>query len=293
MFYQNYIMKLFFKNLKNAKLYYLFFCIIYISLLLCSCTISVEERIRKADQIFLGSNFKKVLINSGNFVLTTYQNITNNNSPYIFYVEGDGFPLINPYSISDNPTPVNHVLLRLVRLDPRDNIIYIARPCQFTDPSLNDLCKYSKYWIDARMSLEVVDSMASAIRQIAKDRPIKLIGFSGGGGIVMLLVPQLKNIQNIITIAGNLDISEFAKLRKSKPISESLNPIDFIEQTKNIPQLHISGGKDKVVPVSIRDKFVEYSNSRCVKKLTIDNATHARGWEQVWNKILKMPISCD
>ena len=33
---------------------------------------------------------------------------------------------------SDNPTPVNPMLLKLATMDKRPNIVYIARPCQYT-----------------------------------------------------------------------------------------------------------------------------------------------------------------
>ena len=44
-------------------------------LLFSSCTPSVNQRISDADRILINSPFKKVLVRSGNFVLTTYQKI--------------------------------------------------------------------------------------------------------------------------------------------------------------------------------------------------------------------------
>jgi hypothetical protein len=268
------------------------FYLIIILLFVASCTPTVKERIMKADGLAYGSKFKKILVDSGGFVLTTYQKISDQNSPYIFYIEGDGFISRDIHTISENPTPLSPIMLELTILDNRKNVIYIARPCQYTDMSFNKLC-INKYWTDSRMSEEVVNSIANSIKKIAGNNKISLIGFSGGGGIAILVAPKLNHVQNIITIAGNLDIKEFAKFHKSKSISDSLNPVDYIDQVKNIPQLHISGGKDKIVPILIADKFVKAAKSKCVKQITIDSSSHGKGWSLVWQDILKRDINCD
>jgi hypothetical protein len=266
------------------------FCLL---LILSSCTPSVNQRISDADRILINSPFKKVLVRSGNFVLTTYQKISDIDSPYIFYIDGDGFVRRNIETISENPTPINPIVIRLASLDPRNNIIYLARPCQYTDLSLNSLCRNNKYWTESRMSEEIVEVITNAIKQIANNHQISLVGFSGGGGIAILVSPRLKNIKDITTIAGNLDIAEFCKFHNYPAIKDSLNPIDFIGQVRNIPQLHISGGKDKVVPEIITDKFVKASNSKCVKKMSIESATHGKGWDLIWTELIKQKISCD
>jgi hypothetical protein len=259
---------------------------------LYGCTPSAQERVGKAESLIEHSHFKRVLVRSGEFVLTTYQKILDKDGPKIFYIDGDGFVLRRPDSISENPTPINPIVLKLATLDPRSNVIYVARPCQYTDPSLNSVCKNIKYWTDSRMSDEVVEVMTNAIKGIAKNHQISLVGFSGGGGIAILIAPRLNNVTNIITIAGNLDIIEFTNFHNSNKIRDSLNPIDFVDQVKNIPQLHISGGLDKVVPKIIADKFTKSANSKCVKQLTIDASTHGKGWDIVWQEILNREINC-
>jgi hypothetical protein len=269
------------------------FFLLFILFFFRSCTPTLQERITRADKVVEYSDLKKVLVSSGNFVLTTYQKISDKNSPYIFYIDGDGFALWDAHTISDNPTPLNPIVIKLASLDSRPNVIYIARPCQYTDLELNQVCNNNKYWTDSRMSQEVIEVIASAIKKIAKNNEISLIGFSGGGGIAVILGAKLEHIKNIITVAGNLDIIEFADFHKRPRIADSLNPIDFINKVKNIPQLHLAGGKDKVVPIVVTDNFVNAANSKCVKKMIIESATHGKGWDIVWNEILQKRIDCD
>lgn len=257
------------------------------TILLFSCFLIACRHTPKADDLALGSGFKKQLVHTEDFAITTYQKILTNNKDYVFYIEGDGRVLLKESFISTDPTPRQNTLFSLACLDKRPNVVYISRPCQHTPKELNPKCYNNKYWTGARYSKEIVDSMRSAINQIANNNNYSLVGYSGGGTIAMLVSISNPRVKDITTIAGNLDIYEFQKYHQvNYTMSESLNPIDYINFTKHIKQLHLSGAKDKIVPTLIAKKFTEASDSDVVNLKIIPNASHQNGWQKIWPEIL-------
>lgn len=218
------------------------------------------------------------------FWITTFQRITNKQSPYVFYIEGDGLFYIGK-QISDDPTPIHPMLLELASMDWSPNVVYIARPCQYTLMHLNPQCNYA-YWTDKRMSEAAVGSINEVIEITNDNKPFSLVGYSGGGGIAVLIAARNKNVKNIITIAGNLDHARFNEYHKTKQMLGPLNPIDYVSYVRNIPQLHATGGSDIVVPPFIADNFVRASNSPYVHQKIYTGIGHRKGWEKVWPEIL-------
>lgn len=263
-----------------------------LAVLTASCTkiSSVNQRILTADQVGRSNNFTKSLIKGGNFWLTTYQRLTDPSLPYVFYIEGDGLAFTSSHQASDNPTPNSPMLLKLAALDGRANIVYIARPCQYTPPAINPQCHQS-YWTSHRMSDEVVTSINAVIESLRNKQPFSLVGFSGGGGIAVLIAARNKQVKDIVTLAANLDHLSFNQHHNARPMLGSLNPIDYAPALSSIPQLHISGGQDKVVPPFIADKYVRASNSACVRQIIFNRADHYKNWQGLWRDILAVPLS--
>lgn len=266
-----------------------------ICLLLAGCQsslVSINGRYKNADYIAIANGFTRKLVKGDTFWLTTYQRITNKNLPYVFYIEGDGLFYIAKYQLSSDPTPVHPIMLKLAAMDHRPNVVYIARPCQYTQMNLNPKCNPS-YWTDRRMSEEVVESINEVIETInSNGKPFSLVGYSGGGGIAVLIAAKNKKVQNIVTLAGNLDHVNFNKYHNARPMLGSLNPIDYASHVRNIPQLHVTGGKDTIVPPFIADKFVEACHSPCVHQEIFTTVDHKKGWEKVWPYVLEMPLVC-
>ncbi len=268
------------------------FAVLLYLLFFSSCTSTIINRVKRADDFALVNSFEKKLVKAGDFIITTYQRISDkHNSPYVFYIEGDGSITIGRHIISDNPTPANIMLLKLASLDTRPNVVYIARPCQYTPIEFNPKCSQA-YWTDKRLSEEVVESVNIVINTINDGKPISLVGFSGGGGIAILVAATNKNVKNIITIAGNLDINSFSRYHKVYALKESLNPIDYAMKISNIPQLHISGSDDQIVPSNIANAYLEISGSNCVEQKIYPNITHNEGWDKIWQDVLKINLIC-
>lgn len=268
--------------------------LLIISFFLVSCSYQqgyVGNRLKSADRIAERNHFSKKLVKGGKFWLQTYQRVSDPSKPYIVYLEGDGLAFKDRYTISDDPTPLFPTVLRLAAMDTRANVIYIAKPCQYVMHMEGHVC-HNIYWTDQRMSREIVNAMNEVIEEITNKHPIDLIGYSGGGGIATLISAQNPYVKSIITIAGNLDHRSFNKHHKAKQMIGSLNPIDYADKVKHIPQRHLSGGKDKIVPPFITNKYVKQSDSKCVHQEIIQNASHDKGWDEVWEYILSTPFGC-
>lgn len=227
------------------------------------------------------AGFEKRLVAGNGFLITTYQKINDKTKPYVFYIEGDGSIMKGKHSISDDPTPRTPMLINLAFMDSRPNVVYLARPCQYTPMELNSKCN-SDYWLGKRMSDDVVESLNQVINTINGQQKFNLVGFSGGGGVAVLIAARNNMVKDIITIAGNLDHVAFSELHKSRPMLESLNPIDYAEKINYIPQLHLSGGKDTRVPPMIAERFVKRSASSSVKQKIYQENSHNDGWKEIW-----------
>ena len=241
----------------------------------------------------LSHGFKKELVKGGEFWITTYQRISNEKQPYVFYIEGDGAAFAGRYRVSTNPTPRRQMLIELAGMDTRPNVVYVARLCQYTPMALNPKCSLP-YWTDKRMSDDSVEAINDVINSINKSgKKFSLIGFSGGGAIAILVAERNPMVKNIITIAGNLDHTEFTKHHNVSPMTGSLNPIDYTSSVKHIPQIHMSGNEDNIVPSYIADKFTNKASSICVKKELYPNVSHLDGWNKIWEDIHSKPINCN
>ncbi|MES2214472.1 MAG: alpha/beta hydrolase [Pseudomonadota bacterium] len=268
------------------------FCVLFfVCFFLSGCQTYVLGRHKAAERIGERYHMTQRLVKGDKFWLMTYQRITNPQAPFVVYIEGDGYAFKTKYTISEDPTPIRPMLLRLAAEDTRQNVVYIARPCQYTMEMDKAVCDES-YWSDKRMSDEVVRSINDVIIELTNKAPVRLVGFSGGGGIAVLVAARNPQVRSILTIAGNLDHVAFNNYHDSRPMLGSLNPIDYVSKVRNIPQLHFSGGIDKIVPPFIGDKFVQAANSPCVHQEVIPDVEHREGWERRWDYILSAPIKC-
>ena len=264
---------------------------------LTSCatmTGSINPRVN-ADTIAAHNGFQKLELVTRNFPLTSYIKINEPGKPLILYIEGDGYAWITRNRLSKDPTPVNPLMLMLASMDSSPNVAYLARPGQYWDHTKGAICS-SEYWSNKRFSEEVIASMNEAVDQLkiqAQAAKIHLVGYSGGGAIAVLVAARRADIVSIRTLAGNLDHRAVTRFQSVSALSGSLNPIDFVQEIRNIPQEHLYGGKDKVVPASIAMDFVKKtSNPSCVKATEIPAASHSSGWVEAWPEILHRTPAC-
>lgn len=226
--------------------------------------------------------YTKKLVTAGDFVITTYQKISDKNKPIVYYLEGDG-RVADRFGISRDPTPRQDTLVALMKLDSRPNVIYVARPCQYTPKNLNPKCYNNKYWTSRRFSQESVDVLDQVMTTTnISGKKFSIVGYSGGGGLAVLIANQNQMVSDIVTIGGNLDSELFTEYHRSVPMDESLNPINYAVNISHIPQLHLGGELDRIVPPEIAQKFVALASSDQVKVKILPGVTHSRGWKEFW-----------
>lgn len=211
------------------------------------------------------SSFQEVIVNTNKFDIFTYQKISDSTSAVHIYIEGDGYAFNGAGQPTSDSTPRNTFLRELSARDTHPNVVYMARPCQYIKSSS---CRQSD-WTIGRFSAPVIDSMASAIKQIAQNRPIILIGYSGGAmvsGLVILRNPDLR-AEQWITIAGVLNHSDWTAYFGDTPLTQSLDMYEL----PHINQIHYISDGDKVVPNSLSYKWTVGKELK-----TVLNSTHSR-----------------
>ena len=220
------------------------------------------------------TSFQYKQIESGGFVVSAWKKVTNSKDLYHVYIEGDGNAFNARGQATNDPTPKSSFMRLLAADDAKANVIYLARPCQFTKGSQ---CT-QKYWTTARFSPEIIEAEYHSIRELVNNAPVILIGYSGGAQIAGLLsVTKDLNIQKVITIAGNLDHKAWTEYHHLPPLSESLNLADYKAKFSKIPQIHYVGEKDKVIPPILIKDFV--TNPNLIR--IISDASHGDGWDSL------------
>ena len=218
-------------------------------------------------------------IQTKTFKLASWQKITHPTAPYKIYIEGDGHAFNAHGQPTRNPTPKGTLVRELAFGDNHENVIYLARPCQYVS---SPICS-QRHWTTARFAPEVVQAEYEAVKQIAGNNPVVLVGFSGGAQIVGLIAatkPDL-NVKKVVTIAGNLDHLAWTQAHNLPPLSESMNLESYQTQFKSIPQIHYVGSKDDVIPPELIRKFV--GNENWI--IEVDGAAHNTGWKSIYHKI--------
>lgn len=199
------------------------------------------------------------------------------------YLEGDGRAWLNRRTPASDPTPDNPVSFLLAMQDPHALVAYLARPCQFVSGAERRNC-ISPLWTSARFSEPVVEETSRALddllRRTGANR-LRLIGFSGGGALAVLMAARRADVVSLVTVAGNLDHAAWTSMHKVSPLVDSLNPMDVAQQVQHIEQLHIAGADDAVVPPSIARRFVEaMPDPVAARVVVIDGMGHHDGWSE-------------
>lgn len=255
----------------------------------CSSTLSVSERTSTADKLASDAGFIRMSIATQSFELAAFGKNPNASSDVlIIYIEGDGYAWKSSSMPSDNPTPINPIALTLAVQDPRPAVVYLARPCQFTNSQSKNCNEIT--WTYGRFSQMVVNEMNEAIeilkfQYLAKN--VILIGYSGGGAIATLVSAKRKDVQEFITVAGNLDTDVWVNIHGLDPLLESLNPVSVAKQLENVPQTHFIGGKDEVVPLAVTQSyFSKLATPNRAKVINFPNEYHHCCWMEHWKELI-------
>ncbi|ANI16222.1 MULTISPECIES: alpha/beta hydrolase [Pseudomonas] len=207
------------------------------------------------------------------------------------YLEGDGHAWATATQPSLDPSPHNLLVAHLAVDDPTPNA-YLARPCQFVmapscEPAL---------WTNRRFSQEVVTSLSQALDQMKQRygcREFELVGYSGGAALALLLAAQRDDVTFVQTLAGNLSPRLWTQMKGLSSLSGSLDPLDYQGRLASIPQRHLVGDADNVVPASLAKACLEQLGPYACSQVVVSPATdHQQGWETSWRKWRGQPLNC-
>lgn len=255
-----------------------------ISLLMLGLGACSNARV-EAERLAAAQGLRPVQLRTETFVLSAYVRQQAADQPLVVYIEGDGKAWLNSSTPSSNPTPASPVALELAARDRSANVAYVARPCQYAARDADAACATPRYWTGARFAEEVVAATSQAIDSLKAGGQggVHLVGFSGGGAIAALVAARRSDVLSLRTVAGNLDHEAFTRLHKVSAMTASLNPADVAPRLAAVPQLHLVGGKDDVVPRAIAESFLRRMGpSPCARVVEVPGADHLGPWEAAW-----------
>jgi len=246
-----------------------------------------------AAELGRATGFRPMRIETAPFVLQGWlresRRGSSNRSELAVYIEGDGLAWIRPNKPSNDPTPIDPVGLRLAAVDPsEDPVLYLGRPCQYTEGADRRGCS-AEDWTSARFSPKAVKALNTAIDQAKAatgSGAVALFGYSGGGALAALLAERRSDVRFLGTVAGNLDTGLWTTLFGDSALNGSLNPVDAAPATRDIPQLHVTGGRDDVIPAVILDSWCRRLPGARIVRVVVPGASHGGPWEDVWPGLL-------
>lgn len=207
------------------------------------------------------------------------------------YLEGDGHAWATVTQPSLDPSPHNLLVARLAVDDPTPNA-YLARPCQFV---MTPACDPT-FWTDRRFSQEVVTSLSQALDHLKQrygNREFELVGYSGGAALALLLAAQREDVTQVQTLAGNLSPRLWAEMKGLSPLGGSLDPLDYRDRLASIPQRHLVGDADDIVPASLATTYLMRLHPYACSQVVISLATHhEQGWDTAWKTWRDLPLDC-
>jgi dienelactone hydrolase len=203
------------------------------------------------------------------------------------YIEGDGLAWTTPTLASSDPTPRDPLGLRLALAHPGGAAAYLARPCQYVDAEAIHCSR--RYWTNARFASEVVTASDRAI-DILKARfkatHLTLVGYSGGGAVATLLAALRRDVDILVTVAGNLDHQAWTDYQRISPLDGSLNPADKIAGLRGIKQWHFVGGKDDNLPPELAKGFARrFPPSERPVVMIEPEFDHRCCWAENWSRL--------
>jgi len=251
--------------------------------LLCSCSYPARDFDRDAARL----GYAKHLIEGESFQHVVYfKGKPEPGARLYVYLHGDGSPWINRIHISEDPTPRYPLTLKLMHKGPQP-AVYLGRPCYHGQAS-SSACD-PRYWTSARYSRAVVESMRTALRNMIAnynyaDINITLIGYSGGGTLAALIAADFTEVDQLVTLAGNLDTDAWTRQHGYKPLLDSLNPVLQAPLPASIRQNHFAGELDRNVTVSMIQEFAD--NQQRAEVTILPDVTHECCWVKLWPKLL-------
>jgi pimeloyl-ACP methyl ester carboxylesterase len=250
-----------------------------LAFVLAACTTSAQ----RVDRLAAHGGLTGETFEAGTFATLIYMRRTDaaDTRPVVIFFEGDPSAkrtALEPYVV---PVSTHPIALELALRTPA-RVAYITRPCYHESREAS--CTLDE-WTTGRYSNEAVQSLANSVREVARRmnaREVRLVGYSGGGTLAVLVAERLDDVAGVVTIAANLDTEAWTKKHDYPALTRSLNPTTS-ESVHSWPELHVMGARDEVVPPSTVSRYFERHSS--ARRWTIDDADHACCWVDRWTEL--------
>ncbi|MDT4870573.1 hypothetical protein FQZ97_1056580 [compost metagenome] len=95
------------------------------------------------------------------------------------------------------------------------------------------------------------------------------------------------------TLGGNLSPRLWAQLQRLAPLDGSLDPLDYRERLARLPQRHLAGADDRVVPPRLLQEYRDaIGPAPCIESFILPGVSHGQGWTSVWPDWRERPVTC-
>ena len=215
--------------------------------------------------------FERRYVQTRHFTISIWEKTSiKSGHPLRLYFEGDG-----------NPNPRIQVAKQLAESDKTDNIIYITRPCQWSNDKICD--EKPNIYQDQRFHEEIMAEMEELTHYLIRKHKapsVELIGYDGGAVIALNMAVKLPTTR-IITVAGITDIEAYNTYHGKETPEDTENPVSHLAVLQKIPQIHYVGKDDTITPRHLVEHFVtKMSNPKSAVVKLVPNTGHA-DWEGV------------
>ncbi len=239
-------------------------------------------------------------IQTDTFLLTVYERIHQKGGVANIYIEGNGNQSAENVRLNKNFTPKNPVALHLSAFDHAKNVIYMARPCQYSkDPVCN-----GHEGAPGMYSETAIKSMNDALSKIKTRYDLKgfnLIGYGGGAVVAVVLSAERDDVMTLRTVSGHLDIAGLQPAKGDASdesahkniASDALNPLDYAPIISALPQHHFMGEHDQFISPEVYMDYYHATNpKRCLRFSIVEDADNTQGMVNAWPNLMNMPVDC-
>lgn len=254
--------------------------VLFTGLLLSACAMTTGERYQLIAQEGKAAGFAPVSLGSAPPLtgLLHTQTPASTSVAYLWVViEGDGRAWLNMREPSMDPTPVDPVGWRLAKDISQKNVLYLARPCQYLSSDELEACSVAD-WTDGRFAEKWVQRLNAAVEQAKRmthAKQVVLAGYSGGGVMAALVAARRDDVALLMTVASPLDHAAWTTHHKVTPLNASLSVVAVQQKLAHLPQVHVVGADDQVVPSFLLQDFLRrYPSTTPAELVTLPGVDH-------------------
>lgn len=205
------------------------------------------------------------------------------------FIEGDGNAWETRFRPSADPTPRRPVALELATRSGLPAVAYLARPCQEVPEGRRRNCHVA-FWTSHRFAPDVVAATGQALDRLkaaAGADSLLLVGFSGGAAVALLAASERSDVAAVVTVSGVLDHRAWTTLHEVTPLAGSLDPRDRLDRLAAVPQVHVVGSDDTVVPPALVRDFAGRIIARggTAPVVEVAGADHNCCWANQWPEV--------